>query len=32
MPAATLRVVEGSDHALSDLDAHWPAIVAFLAL
>ena len=29
---AHVRLIEGSDHALSDFDAHWPAIVAFLGL
>ena len=27
-----LRVVDGSDHALSDFDAHLPAVLAFLGL
>ena len=27
-----IRVVEGSDHALSDFDAHLPAVLAFLGL
>ena len=27
-----VRLVEGSDHALTDFEAHWPAIVAFLGL
>ena len=27
-----LRVVEGSDHALSDFDEHLPAVLAFLGL
>jgi hypothetical protein len=27
-----LRIVEGSDHALSDFDAHLPAVLAFLGL
>ncbi|MDQ6628545.1 MAG: esterase [Pseudomonadota bacterium] len=27
-----IRLVDGSDHALSDFDAHWPAIVDFLGL
>ncbi len=29
---AQLRIVEGSDHALSDFDAHLPAILSFLGL
>ena len=29
---AQLRIVEGSDHALSDFDAHLPAILAHLGL
>lgn len=29
---AQLRIVQGSDHALSDFDAHLPAILAFLGL
>ena len=29
---ANLRLLEGSDHALSDFDAHLPAIVDFLHL
>ncbi|MDB5965002.1 MAG: hypothetical protein JWQ72_1502 [Polaromonas sp.] len=29
---ARLRLVEGSDHALSDFDAHLPAILEFLGL
>jgi hypothetical protein len=28
----TLRIVDGSDHALSDFEAHLPAVVAFLGL
>ena len=31
-PGSHVRLIEGSDHALSDFDAHWPAIVAFLGL
>jgi predicted esterase YcpF (UPF0227 family) len=27
-----IRLIEGSDHALSDFDAHLPAVVAFLGL
>jgi predicted esterase YcpF (UPF0227 family) len=27
-----LRIVDGSDHALSDFDAHLPAVLAFLGL
>ena len=27
-----LRIVEGSDHALSDFDDHLPAVLAFLGL
>lgn len=27
-----VRLVDGSDHALSDFEAHWPAIVEFLGL
>jgi predicted esterase YcpF (UPF0227 family) len=30
--ACRLRVVEGSDHALSDFDEHLPAVLAFLGL
>jgi uncharacterized protein len=30
--ACRLRVVEGSDHALSDFDEHLPALLAFLGL
>jgi predicted esterase YcpF (UPF0227 family) len=30
--ACRLRVVEGSDHALSDVDEHLPAMLAFLGL
>ena len=30
--ACHLRIVEGSDHALSDFDAHLPAVLAFLGL
>jgi predicted esterase YcpF (UPF0227 family) len=29
---ASLRLVEGSDHALSDFDAHLPALLGFLGL
>jgi predicted esterase YcpF (UPF0227 family) len=29
---ATVRLVQGSDHALSDFDAHLPALLAFLGL
>ncbi|CAG1016037.1 hypothetical protein BURC_01141 [Burkholderiaceae bacterium] len=27
-----IKLLEGSDHALSDFDEHWPAIAVFLAL
>jgi len=27
-----MRLLEGSDHALSDFDDHWPAMAAFLGL
>ena len=27
-----LKVLEGSDHALSDFDAHLPDVIAFLGL
>jgi len=30
--ACTVRIVEGSDHALSDFDEHLPAVLAFLGL
>jgi predicted esterase YcpF (UPF0227 family) len=30
--ACHLRIVEGSDHALSDFDQHLPAILAHLGL
>jgi predicted esterase YcpF (UPF0227 family) len=29
---AHLRLIEGSDHALSDFDEHFPAVLAFLGL
>jgi hypothetical protein len=29
---ARVRLIEGSDHALSDFDAHFPAVLAFLGL
>lgn len=29
-PGAHHHIIEGSDHGLSDFDAHWPAIKAFL--
>ena len=29
---AQLRLLEGSDHALSDFDAHLPALLGFLQL
>ena len=31
-PGATLRLLEGGDHALSDFDQHLPALLAFLGL
>jgi uncharacterized protein len=31
-PGAALRLVEGSDHALSDFEHHLPAVLAFLGL
>ena len=31
-PGATLRLLEGSDHALSDFDEHLPALLRFLGL
>ncbi len=31
-PPAQVRLVEGSDHALSDFDTHWPAMIGFLGL
>lgn len=31
-PGATIRLLEGSDHALSDFDAHLPALLQFLRL
>jgi uncharacterized protein len=31
-PGATLRLIEGSDHALSDFDAHIPHLLKFLNL
>jgi uncharacterized protein len=31
-PGAALRVVDGSDHALSDFEQHLPAVLAFLGL
>ena len=30
--AGPIRLVEGSDHALSDFEAHLPALLAFLGL
>ncbi len=30
--ASTMRIVEGSDHALSDFADHWPEVEAFLEL
>ena len=29
---ARIRLIEGSDHALSDFDDHFPAVLAFLGL
>jgi predicted esterase YcpF (UPF0227 family) len=29
---ATLRLLEGGDHAISDFEAHMPAVMAFLGL
>ena len=29
---AHVRLIEGSDHALSDFDDHFPAVLAFLGL
>ena len=29
---AQVRLLEGSDHALSDFDDHLPAVIAFLGL
>jgi predicted esterase YcpF (UPF0227 family) len=29
-PQATLRLIPGSDHGLSDFDAHLPSLTAFL--
>ena len=29
---ARIKLLEGSDHALSDFDAHWPDIAGFLGL
>jgi predicted esterase YcpF (UPF0227 family) len=31
-PGAEIRLIEGSDHALSDFDAHLPQLLAFLGL
>jgi len=31
-PPAQVRLVDGSDHALSDFDTHWPAMIRFLGL
>ena len=31
-PGATIRLLEGGDHALSDFDAHLPQLLAFLDL
>ena len=31
-PGATIRLLEGSDHALSDFDEHLPALLQFLGL
>ena len=31
-PGATLRLLEGGDHALSDFDQHLPALLSFLGL
>jgi uncharacterized protein len=30
--SSPMRLVDGSDHALSDFDEHLPAILAFLGL
>jgi uncharacterized protein len=30
-PGASIRLLEGSDHALSDFESHWPAVWAFLS-
>ena len=29
-PGATQRIIEGSDHGLSDFDQHWPVVKSFL--
>jgi predicted esterase YcpF (UPF0227 family) len=31
-PGATIRLLEGGDHALSDFDADLPHVLAFLGL
>ncbi len=29
-PGSLMRIVEGSDHSLSDFPEHWPAMQSFL--